>query len=111
MSFSITRARLTTVGAVALLSLVAACAQPGPPPPPPPPAASAPPPAATPAPTNYVTTGAVHMRSGPSTHAHIITTLAPGSIVSPSGSTSGRWWQVSYGGTVGFVFSRMLHAQ
>jgi hypothetical protein len=111
MSLSITRARLSTVGALALLSSLAACVQPGPPPPPPPPGATAPPAAPRPAPINYVTTGYVHMRAGPSTNAHIITTLQPGSIVSPSGSTSGHWWQIAYGGTVGFIYSSLLRPQ
>ena len=90
MSSSVAHRMLCVAGAMAMLSLIGSCVPSGYVPP------------------FYVTVGSLNFRAGPSDGAPIITSLAPGTIVQPTGPVSGGWWQVNWNGTIGWVYSRYL---
>jgi uncharacterized protein YraI len=90
MSSSVAHRMLCVAGAIAVLSFIGSCVPLGYVPP------------------FYVTVGSLNFRAGPSDGAPIITSLAPGTIVQPTGPVSGGWWQVNWNGTIGWVYSRYL---
>jgi peptidoglycan DL-endopeptidase CwlO len=57
-----------------------------------------------------VATGNVNMRSGPSTRYAILLTVIRGASVTATGTTSGAWIQVTYGGKTGYVYSTYVKA-
>lgn len=57
--------------------------------------------------TAAVVTGAVHMRTGPSTSYQSLRVLGSGTKVTITGS-SGKWYRVSYNGSTGYIFKSYL---
>ena len=56
----------------------------------------------------FMTTRGVNFRSGPSTSAPIIKTLAKGTPVFPTGAKQGSWWEVEVGGRTGWLHSNYI---
>jgi len=56
----------------------------------------------------YRTVRGVNFRSGPSTSAPIITTLAKGTPVLPTGAKQGAWWEVEANGRTGWLHSNYI---
>lgn len=57
--------------------------------------------------TKAVVTGAVHMRTGPSTSYSSLRVLGTGTEVTITGS-SGKWYQIDYNGSTGYAFNTYL---
>jgi uncharacterized protein YgiM (DUF1202 family) len=109
------RHAFSVVSVIALLGLVAACAQPAPPPPPPPPPpapmAAPPPPPPPPAAeaAAYTVTAHIWLHAGPSVRTRRIAALKPGEPVHGTGKATRYWRQVTTpGGATGWALSRYL---
>ena len=59
----------------------------------------------------YVANGNLNIRGTPSTNGEVIGKLTPGTVVSPTGTTQGGWWEVSAGDQRGWVLGSNLHQQ
>ena len=53
----------------------------------------------------YVTAARVNFRSGPNTGAPILSSLAAGTSVRPTGTRQGDWWEVEAAGRTGWIHS------